>query len=98
MTSEQKQAFWQSHLEGWRQSRLSQRDYCQQHGLAYTSFGYWRGRINRRLPPDNKLIPVKLAEPQVSVRIFLPGGIRLEVPTQALAEILPMIYRTVPVC
>jgi len=30
MTSEQKKTFWQGHIDGWRQSQLSQRDYCKQ--------------------------------------------------------------------
>lgn len=95
MTSEHKKAFWQGHIDGWRQSQLSQRDYCRQHNLTFSSFGYWRTRLNRLQQSANKLIPVKLAGSSSSVTIFLPAGLRLDVPVHALAEILPVVYRTV---
>ena len=95
MTSEQKKTFWQQHIDGWRQSQLSQRDYCEQNDLTYSSFSYWRTRINRLASAGNKLIPVKLSGPSASVKIFLPDGLRLDVPAHALAEILPIVYRTV---
>lgn len=95
MTSEQKQIFWQEHIDGCRQSHLSQRDYCKQHDLTFSSFSYWRTRINRLSTQGNKLIPVRLSESLASVRIFLPDGLRLDVPAHALAEVLPIVYRTV---
>src|SRR5258708_37841716 len=37
------EAFWRSHLEGWRRSELNQREYCEAHGLPLKRFGNWRG-------------------------------------------------------
>ncbi|MBM3565341.1 MAG: transposase [Alphaproteobacteria bacterium] len=39
--------FWRGHFEVWRLSGLTQRDYCQQHGLSLKSFGNWRGQLKR---------------------------------------------------
>jgi hypothetical protein len=48
MTSEEKKDFWQQHIENWRQSKLSQKIYCQQQDLSLASFGYWRTWLNRK--------------------------------------------------
>ena len=39
------EAFWRSHLEGWRQSDLNQREYCEAHGLPLKRFGNWRAKF-----------------------------------------------------
>jgi len=95
MTSEQKHDFWQRHIEGWRQSTLSQKKYCQQQDLSFASFGYWRTRLNRKTEAHGKFIPVNLAKASASVNVFLPAGLRLEFPAHILAEVLPVIYRSV---
>ena len=38
---------WQGHVEAWRESGLSQADYCQQHGLSGVNYP---GRINDNYP------------------------------------------------
>ena len=32
---------------GWRLSGLTQREYCERHGLSLKSFGNWRGQLKR---------------------------------------------------
>ncbi len=95
MTSENKYDFWQRHIEGWQQSKLSQKAYCRQQDLSFASFGYWRTRLNRKAETRSKFIPVKLAAGASSVVVFLPVGLRLEFPAHALAEVLPVIVRSV---
>jgi len=95
MTSENKRDFWQRHIEGWRQSKLSQKAYCQQQDLSFASFGYWRTRLNRKAETRGKFIPVNIPGASSSVVLFLPIGIRLECPAHALAEVLPVIYASV---
>lgn len=36
------------HFEAWRLSELTQRDYCERHGLSLKSFGNWRGQLKRK--------------------------------------------------
>jgi hypothetical protein len=40
-------AFWRSHFEVWELSGLTQRDYCERHGLNLKNFGNWRGQLKR---------------------------------------------------
>ena len=40
-------AFWRSHFEVWKLSGLTQREYCERHGLSLKSFGNWRGQLKR---------------------------------------------------
>lgn len=94
MTSENKHDFWQRHIEGWSQSNLSQKVYCTQQDISFASFGYWRTRLNRKAVARGKFIPVNVAGAS-SVVMFLPVGIRLEFPSHALAELLPVIVRSV---
>jgi len=95
MTSENKSDFWQRHIEGWRQSKLSQKAYCSQEDLSFASFGYWRTRLSRKIEAGGKFIPVNLPKGSSSITVFLPAGLRLEMSVHALAEVLPVIYRSV---
>ncbi|HUE68077.1 MAG TPA: transposase [Candidatus Acidoferrum sp.] len=40
-------AFWRSHFEVWELSGLTQREYCERHGLNLKNFGNWRGQLKR---------------------------------------------------
>jgi hypothetical protein len=40
-------ALWRGHFEAWRRSGLTQREYCERHGLSLKSFGNWRGQLKR---------------------------------------------------
>jgi hypothetical protein len=93
MTTEQKRTFWQKHIDGWQQSRLSQPAYCKQHDLKLANFGYWRTRLSKT-QRSNKFIPVDLGS-NVQARVSLPNGIRLEVPVHSLADVLPLLNRAV---
>lgn len=89
MTTEQKQTFWHNHIAGWQHSGMSQAEYCQQHDLKLTSFGYWRTRLNRP-QHTSKLIPVDFTS-AATIRLALPNGIRLESPVHALADVLAVL-------
>lgn len=40
-----KRRFWERHLEQCRQSGLTQKGYCQEHGLKRHQFYYWKKRL-----------------------------------------------------
>jgi len=94
MTSENKHDFWQRHIEAWSQSKLSQKAYCTQQALSFSSFGYWRTRLNRKTEVRGKFIPVNVPSVSASVNVFLPAGVRLEFPAHILPEVLPVIVRS----
>ena len=47
-------SYWQKHIKGWQHCNLSQRGYCQEHGLSLSSFGYWHRKlkISRAKQPE----------------------------------------------
>jgi len=83
--SQQRRKFWQTHIEQWQASGLSQRAYCLQYDLIIHRFYDWRRRIK---PAGNKrvsFLPVSLGSPsfnQPSVRIHTPNGYTIEIGNQ----------------
>jgi transposase-like protein len=52
----EREAFWRSHLEGWRRSELNQREYCEAHGLPLKRFGNWRAKFKQEDLTPRKLL------------------------------------------
>lgn len=94
MTPEEKRHYWQQHIDTWRESDVPQRDYCAQAQISFSTFSYWRTKLNRARQPEGKWLPVQVRAPSAAVTVLLPGGIRLDVPPQILAEVLPVVYRS----
>ena len=86
MARRESAAFWEGHLEGWRQSGLTQVAYCASCGLSIKSFARWRRKekdaAHAALLPLT-LVPVSLGVPAARsvVQIHSPGGWRIELPT-----------------
>jgi hypothetical protein len=59
--SDSRRSYWQSHIEGWQHSGLSQHEYCRQHYLSLSSFGYWRSRLKVREQSGPRFHPVVIA-------------------------------------
>jgi len=49
--------FFQKHIENWKKSKKSQRDYCKGSGLSYHAFQYWM-RVFRGEEFKKKPLPV----------------------------------------
>lgn len=94
MAAEQRHQYWQQHIEAWRQSALSQRDYCKRQEISFSGFSYWRRRLNGLAKDQSKLLPIKVSR-SATLTVILPSGIRLELPAHALEEILPVLIRAV---
>ena len=56
--AQSKEDFWRSHIAGWRESGLNQREYCQQHGLSKSALGWWRTKLARQAAGEVTLVPV----------------------------------------
>jgi len=88
-----KQDYWYAHLDGWRQSGLSQPAYCKQHGLSLSSFGYWLHRRSGS-PVSAAVVPILVAKPSIEtqVEVRLPNGwsVRLPASTESL-HVLPLL-------
>ncbi len=82
----QRRKFWETHIEQWQVSGLSQRAYCKRNDLILHRFYDWR----RRIIPDHKagvsFLPVALTDSskreQPSIHIHTPNGFTIEVEDQ----------------
>ncbi len=83
MAKKQSEEFWQSHLEAWRQSGLTQVAYCTNQGLSLKSFYRWRGKEKETAgiaKPSLTLVPVSINAPTTgsTLQIHSPSGWRIE--------------------
>ena len=95
-------AQWRRHVEAWRESGLSQADYCRQQNLNPKTFSLWTRRVQDNLSLSMgsplELIAVQVApsapvaSTPASVMLRLANGVQLELSTAAspgwLAELL----------
>ncbi|CUB06873.1 IS66 family insertion sequence element accessory protein TnpA [Marinomonas fungiae] len=70
---------WADHIEKWRASGLSIKAFCEQEGLVYHQFSYWRQKFSpsTNSTTGSKLVPVSLATPFMpssNLEILLPNG------------------------
>jgi hypothetical protein len=89
------QAYWLEQNTQWESSGLAQQKFCEQQGLVYKQFVYWRGRLNRNktIKAEPKLLKVStapvrqlsqsIAEPASCLEVILPTGIKLHIKVEA---------------
>ena len=44
----ERRLYWQEHIERWRNSGMTQKDYCRQNGLKWSTFHYWKQRLREK--------------------------------------------------
>lgn len=83
------QTYWSEKNTQWESSGLSQQKFCEQHGLVYAQFSYWRGRLKQAnginsapkllkvSTPCAKQRPPFIAETASCLEVILPTGIKL---------------------
>lgn len=69
---------WAAHIESWKESKLSQPEYCKQAGIGYAAFVYWRGKQSSTAKA--KFVPVKLATSK-STNHEVPKSIQIKLVT-----------------
>jgi hypothetical protein len=65
-SKEEKRRYWQGHIESWRQSGLSQAEYCRRNTLPIKSFGYWKSRNSRSSRGGLTFFPLVLSNSVVT--------------------------------
>jgi hypothetical protein len=101
MARRQGLVYWQKHLEACKQSALTQKDYCAQHGLSTKSFYRWLRREKDAATAAKSsltLVPVSIVGPATTgslIRLHSPGGWRIELPAGS-APWLTDILRHLP--
>ena len=84
MAARQGSDYWQTQVEVWRQSGLSQIAYCEHHGLNIKSFRRWRTKLQRPATAASlTLVPISVGAPvnAPAIRLHSPGGWRIELAT-----------------
>ena len=64
-------------LAGYERSGLTRGEYCQQRGIAVSTFDYYRQR--RRKLARTALVPVEVREEPLGLMLVLANGRRIEV-------------------
>src|SRR5690606_38997042 len=70
---------WAAHIERWKESKLSQPEYCKQAGIGYAAFVYWRGKQSSLAKA--KFVPVKLAANNKPTNHESPKSIQIKLVT-----------------
>ena len=72
--------FWQDHVTTWQASGLTQKAYCEAHGLRYSTFGYWVRKL-RTASVDREntsgFVPVTLSLADAGLVVALPNGLEI---------------------
>ena len=89
------QAYWTEQSSLWESSKLSQRKFCEQQGLNYRQFIYWRNLLNERKSSSSKPKLLKIStiqtsqksyaitKPDSGLEVILPTGIKLYIKAEA---------------
>ncbi|PNM27185.1 IS66 family insertion sequence hypothetical protein [Yersinia enterocolitica] len=84
------------HLEAWRASGLTRRQYCQSQGISEGTFKHWPSQTKNKYNPSPGLpsvLPVQIARPLPidsltdPVMLYLPGGCRVACQPAQLGDI-----------
>lgn len=99
-TPTEKIKFWEEQIRFWRESGLSQNEYCKRHGISQSQWFYWRKRC-QDTEAGLTLVPVKVkslsghSNRVSAVRIITPNGFTIEFDTEASPTSLPHLIREV---
>lgn len=52
---------WESHIDSWERSDISQKEYCLRNGVKYKTFLYWRKQF-KKVSSNNKARVVQLKD------------------------------------
>lgn len=82
---------WQQHLNHWRDSGLSQIEFCKQQNIAVHNFQYWRKRLLPKPGKSTAMIPVAIRQ-VAPARLRLGPQVMIELPTKALPDLLLALH------
>ena len=94
----QKCKYWQAHIEAWKESNLSQAEYCRRQGLKTHRLCYWVNKKSAR--PDHPLALVEIPIQKIPVRsdaalkLTIDNHYQVEIADNFLPETLEQILLT----
>ena len=88
------------HIQGWQQSTLTQKDYCLQNNLSFSTFYYW----SKKLRKADQVEPIGFVSLMIkdhksasagSLQLRYPNGVQLSVPVTTDLGLLSRLVRLV---
>lgn len=79
-----RKSFWQGHVDQWKTSDLSKKEYCRQHALVYQQMVYWSSKEKKLVadqPEKNSgfvAVTVAAVDSDQGLSIRLPNGLMIE--------------------
>jgi len=95
----QKRKYWQAHVKAWKESDLSQAEYCRRQGLKTHRLCYWVNKKSAR--PDHPLALVEIPVQKIPVRndaalkLTIDNHYQVEIADHFLPETLEQILLTI---
>ena len=74
-----KEQYWRKHVASWRESDLSQVEYCRLNELPIKNFGYWKRKESKAVATHPRFFPLvaagsgRIAEPVPALQLNLKG-------------------------
>jgi hypothetical protein len=74
-------SFWREHINAWRDTGQTQREYARQHELSIARFTYWKSKFYPTTTVlKDSFVPVRLSAAPNPVRLIHPNGLIIECP------------------
>lgn len=92
-----REAYWQEKINEFKQSALTQREFCRQQGISYWSFNTWNRRLSASPAEETGIVEVTsrafAAQTAVteSFEIILSESLRIRIPETFKPETLSRI-------
>ena len=99
-TRAEKREYWEEQIRLWKESGLSQSEYCRQYDIPPSQWFYWKRRC-QDVDADLTLVPLKLPALNRThhiaplVRVMTPNGFTIELDGDAPLRSLSQLIREV---
>ncbi len=89
-------SYWETHVRAYRESGLSQKEYCRQNNISYWSFNPWKRRLDTAGKGFQEVSPEIVENLQVDkekIEIIVSDSVKVSVPSQFSEESLIKVLR-----
>jgi hypothetical protein len=79
-----RQAWMFEKIEQWKESGITQKQFCQEHEIALSNFFYWHKKHRKHSPSTPGFIPIAVhsnIKGSSSIEIIYPNGVRIQLPS-----------------
>lgn len=72
--------FWEEHIEKWKLSKLSQREYCRRNGLRPNRFTYWKCKFQNQSQSRIIQLPMPLPGSSPGLTLNIGPDLQIKIP------------------